>query len=208
MPNVNRVKRSLFRSGELQECLTPTCSQGFEVPAVEVVGAVDGTADGFDAGNEGVEGVGAAGKKNPLELNPAGQQLTSADFQRQQQVQDAQGAQGVQGASAARTQQANQAEAPYQGAFWQDSQDFSTRNAQSSAQTSPEQAPYDLAAEAAADDRALSVSESNFQGAQDLPENERVEQAAQAHAAEMESRRFAELAQEPFSLLGRQELRA
>lgn len=204
MPNVNRVKRSLFRSGELQECLTPTCSQGFEVPAVEVVGAVDGTADGFDAGNEGVDGVGAAGKKNPLELNPTGQQLTSADFQRQQ-VQEAQ---GVQGASAARTQQANPAESPYQGAFWQDSQNFSAGNAQSSARTTPELAPYEFAAEAAADDRALSVSESGFQGAQDVPENARVEQAAQAHAAEMESRRFAEVAQQPFSLLGRQELRA
>jgi hypothetical protein len=208
MPNVNRVKRSLFRSGELQECLTPTCSQGFEVPAVEVVGAVDGTADGFDAGHEGVDGVGAAGKKNPLELNPTGQQLTSADFQRQQQVQEAQGAQGVQGVSAARTQQANPAESPYQGAFWQDSQDFAAGNAQSATRTAPELAPYELAAEAAADDRALPVSESGFQGAQDVPENARVEQAAQAHAAEMESRRFAEVAQQPLSLLGRQELRA
>jgi len=205
MPNVNRVKRSLFRSGELQECLTPTCSQGFEVPAVEVVGAVDGTQDGFEAGSEGPEGVGAAGKKNPLELNPTGQQLASSDLQQQQQVQ---GTQGVQGASAARTQQASQAESPYQGAFWQDSQNFAASNAQNAARTSPEQAPYDLAAEAAADNRALSVSESGFQGAQDVPENERVEQATQAYAAEMESRRFAELAQQPFSLLGRQELRA
>jgi len=210
MPNVNRVKRSLFRSGELQDCLTPTCSQGFEVPAVEVVGAVDGTQDGFDAGNEEAEGVGAAGKKNPLELNPTGQQLPSANFQQQQAqgAQDAQGVQGVQGASAARTQQANPAESPYQGAFWQDSQDFSASNAQNSAQTTPELAPYELAAEAAADDRALSVSGSGFQGAQDVPESARVEQAAQAHAAEMEARRFAEVAQQPFSLLGRQELRA
>jgi hypothetical protein len=202
MPNVNRVKRSLIRAGELQECLTPTCSQGNEVPPVEVVGPVDGTQDGFETGNEGVEGVNAAGKKNPLELNPTGQQLTSANFQ-QQQVQEAQ---GVQGASAARTQQATQAESPYQGAFWKDSQDLAASNAQNSARTSPEQAPYELAAEAAADDRGLSVS--TFQGAQDVPENERVEQAAQAYAAEMEARRFAEVAQQPFSLLGRQELRA
>jgi hypothetical protein len=201
MPNVNRVHRSLIRAGELQECLTPTCSQGNEVPPVEVVGPVDGTQDGFDTGNEGAEGVNAAGKKNPLELNPASQPLTSADFQQQQQVQgaqDAQGVQGVQGASAARTQQATQAESPYQGAFWKDSQDFSASNAQSSARTTPEQSSYDLAADAAAD----------FQGAQDVPENERVEQAVQAHAAEMEARHFAEVAQQNFSLLGRQELRA
>jgi hypothetical protein len=211
MPNVNRVHRTLIRGGELQECLTPTCSQGFEVPAVEVVGPVDGNADGFDAGNHGAEGVGAAGKKNPLELNPTSQPLSSADFQQQQQVQgaqDAQGVQGVQGASAARTQQANPSESPYQGAFWKDSQDFSASNAQSSAQSSPELAPYDLAADAAADDRALTVSGSDFRGAQDVPENARVEQAAQAHEAEMEARRFAEVAQQPFSLLGRQELRA
>lgn len=208
MPNVNRVHRSLIRAGELQECLTPTCSQGFEVPPVEVVGPVDGTADGFDAGNEGVQGIGAAGKKNPLELNPASQPLTSADFQQQQQVQGTQGVQGVQGTSAARTQQVNQSESPYQGAFWRDSQDFSASNAQSASQTSPELAPYELAAEAAADDRALSVSQSDFRGAQDVPENSRVEQAAQAHAAEMEARRFAEVAHQPFSLLGRQELRA
>lgn len=211
MPNVNRVHRSLIRAGELQECLTPTCSQGFEVPPVEVVGPIDGTADGFDAGNEGAEGVGAAGKKNPLELNPASQPLTSADFQQQQQVQgaqDAQGVQSVQGASAARTQQANPSESPYEGAFWKDSQDFSASSAQSAARTTPELAPYELAAEAAADDRALSVSGAGFQEAQDVPESERVEQAAQAHAAEMEARHFAEVAQQPFSLLGHQELRA
>jgi hypothetical protein len=204
MPNVNRVKRSLFRSGELQECLTPTCSQGFEVPAVEVVGAVDGTQDGFDAGNEGSEGVNAAGKNRPLELNPAGRPLTGADFQQQQ----AQEAQGVQGVSSARTQaqQVNHAESPYQGAFWRDSQDFGVQNAQNSAQAASEPQPYEAAAEAASNDRALEVS--GFQGAEDVPERARVDQAAQAYAAEMESRRFAEVTEQPFVLLGRTELRA
>jgi hypothetical protein len=41
-----------------------------------------------------------------------------------------------------------------------------------------------------------------------VSENERVDQASQAYAAEMESRRYAELAEQPFSLLGRAELRA
>ena len=174
MPNVNRVKRSLFRSGELQECLTPTCSQGNEVPAVEVVGAVDGTQDGFEAGSsEGPEGVNAAGKNRPLELNPAGRPLTSTDFQQQQ----AQEAQGVQGVSSARTQ----------------------------AQHSEPQ-PYEAAAEAASSDRALEAS--NFQGPEDLSESERVEMATQAQSAEMEARRYAELAEQSFSLLGRRELRA
>jgi hypothetical protein len=168
MPNVNRVKRSLFRGGELQECLTPTCSQGFEVPAVEVVGAVDGTQDGFESGGDPLEGVNAAGKNRPLELNPTGRQLTSADLQQEQQVQ------GAQGVSSARAQQVGQAESPYQGAFWKDSQDY------------------------AADSQKLDG----------VSENERVDQAAQAYAAEMESRRYVELAEQPFSLLGRAELRA
>ena len=205
MPNVNRVKRSLFRSGELQECLTPTCSQGFEVPAVEVVGAVDGTQDGFEVGSsEGPEGVNAASKNRPLELNPAGRPLTGADFQQQQ----AQEAQGVQGVSSARTQaqQVNQAESAYQGAFWKDSQDLGVQNAQSAARAASEPQPYEAAAEAASNDRALDVS--GFQGAQDLPESERVEMATQAQAAEMEARRYAELAEQSFSLLGRRELRA
>jgi hypothetical protein len=179
MPNVNRVKRSLFRGGELQECLTPTCSQGFEVPAVEVVGAVDGTQDGFESGGDPVDGVNAAGKNRPLELNPTGRQLTSADLQQEQQVQ------GAQGVSSARAQQASRTESPYQGAFWKDSQDYSVSNAQSSAR---------------------SVSEP--QQLDGVSENERVDQASQAYAAEMESRRYAELAEQPFSLLGRAELRA
>jgi hypothetical protein len=205
MPNVNRVKRSLFRSGELQECLTPTCSQGNEVPAVEVVGAVDGTQDGFEAGSsEGPEGVTAAGKNRPLELNPAGRPLTSADFQQQQ----AQEAQGVQGVSSARTQaqQVGQAESPYQGAFWKDSQDFGVQNAQNSARAASEPQPYEAAAEAASNDRTQDVS--GFQGPEDLSESERVEMATQAQAAEMEARRYAELAEQSFSLLGRRELRA
>lgn len=127
----------------MQECLTPTCSQGFEAPPVEVVGPVDGTSDGFDSGGDGPEGIKAAGKNRPLELNP----------------------------SASSAQPVNQAESPYQGAFWKDSQDFAA-------------------------------------GVEDVPESARVEQAAQAHAVEMESRRFAELAEQPFSLTGRQELRA
>jgi hypothetical protein len=206
MPNVNRVKRSLFRSGELQECLTPTCSQGFEVPAVEVVGAVDGTQDGFEAGSsEGPEGVNGAGKNRPLELNPAGRPLTGADFQ-QQQAQEAQGVQGVSSSARTQAQQVNQGEAPYQGAFWRDSQDFSVQNAQNSARAASEPQPYEAAAEAAANDRALDVS--GFQGPEDLSESERVEMAAQAQSAEMEARRYAELAELSFSLTGRRELRA
>jgi hypothetical protein len=171
MPNVNRVKRSLFRSGELQDCLTPTCSQGFEVPAVEVVGAVDGTQDGFEAGSsEGPEGVNAAGRNRPLELNPAGRPLTGADFQ--QQAQEAQGVQNAQGA----------------------------------ARATSEPQPYEAAAGAASSDRALEAS--NFQGPEDLSESERVEMATQAQAAEMEARRYAELAEQSFSLVGRRELRA
>jgi hypothetical protein len=72
MSSINGMKRSvMIRAGELQECLIPTCSQKFEVPPVEVLGARDGSKDGFDSGSERFrDGFDAIGKRRPVELNP------------------------------------------------------------------------------------------------------------------------------------------
>ncbi|HYH98366.1 hypothetical protein [Hyalangium sp.] len=76
----------MIREGELQECLVPTCSQKFEVPPVEVLGARDGSRDGFDSGSERFrDGFEAESKRRPVELNPLDQDR-ALEFRRAAEV--------------------------------------------------------------------------------------------------------------------------
>jgi hypothetical protein len=187
MTNVNRVKRSLFRAGEMQDCLTPTCSQGFEVPAVEVVGPQDGTQDGFDASSteQAQGGVNGVGKSRPIELNPLGQQPSQANFQQN-------GPQAVDSASS-RTQPVGQSQSSSQASF-RDEQDFSARAVQDAALNAQGARPYEFTG-------------FNFQDQGDVPEFEPVQQAAQSSAAAPQPQFIPEVV-EPFQLRQHQEVRA
>jgi hypothetical protein len=198
MSAINRWNRSaqIDRSGELLESLSPARNQQLEQPPVEAIPRLqDRFQDGFDSVSKRFQdGFDAAGKRPPVELSFLDKLLTGTDFQKRLQ-------ETLEGTSA-RAQQVKQVESTYK-AFWKDSQDFSVRN-DGPALSVPEPPRYVAPAETAWKGREMTVPNFNMADA----EAARVQRAAQASTAMLQSRRVAAVAEQPFSLLGRAALRA
>ena len=201
MSSIHRLNRGpqFDRAAELLEGASLAPSRQWERPPVEATSRSQSRfQDEFDTARRRFQDeFGAQAQRPPVELSALDRLLTSKDFQERLQETLA--------GTSPRAQQVKQVESTYQ-AFWRDSQDFSVRNEGGPALSVPEPPRYEAPAETAWKGRALTVPDFKLPG-KDVLETARGEQAAQASAARLESRRVAALTEQPFSLLGRVALR-